>query len=144
MSRPLNKAAQKLCVWKSAAIDNSVNFEGVTRIFGYGSLCWKPPCEEKYILKRETVFVKNLLRRFYNFSCDHRGTPENPGLVVTLLGKEHPDYLKASYAEENHVFGICFDVDRTYISTLIPELDFRERHGYTRTLVETYSPKSSM
>ena len=145
MSRSIvTKATKKLCVWESAAIDKSVNFEGINRIFGYGSLCWTPPCDEKFIASRETCYVNDLKRRFYNYSCDHRGTPENPGLVVTLLGKDHPDYSKAStLTKENQVFGLCFTIEDSYLDTLLPELDYRERHGYTRTLVETYDPKTN-
>ena len=53
-------------------------------IFGYGSLCWRPepsfgdctayPCK-----------VRGWGRFFAQRSTDHRGTPENPGLVATML-----------------------------------------------------------
>lgn len=121
-------------------MDKSVSFEGVNRIFGYGSLCWKPPCDEREIVKTETVYVKDLKRRFWQSSCDHRGTPEYPGLVVTLLGKDHPDY--GDEEEENQVFGVCFSIRKSYLSTILPDLDYRERHGYTRTLVDTFDPKT--
>ena len=52
-------------------------------VFGYGSLCWRPdttlgdfdsfPC-----------ILRGWTRLFCQRSTDHRGTPEAPGLVVTL------------------------------------------------------------
>ena len=38
---------------------------------------------------------------------------------------------------------MCFNIKKSYLDTLLPELDYRERHGYTRTLVETYDPKTN-
>ena len=50
-------------------------------VFGYGSLLWQPEFEaEETILARATGFT----RSFCMWSIHHRGTEENPGLVLAL------------------------------------------------------------
>ena len=51
-------------------------------IIGYGSLIFKPPPHVSY---KVTGYLKGFIRRFWQSSIDHRGTPEYPGRVVTLL-----------------------------------------------------------
>lgn len=48
-----------------------------TAIFGYGSLIFKPPPFEG--LTSEPGYIKDHVRRFAQWSHDHRGTPERPG-----------------------------------------------------------------
>lgn len=52
-------------------------------IFGYGSLCWKAG-DINYAEKRIAI-LKGWKRRFYQRSCDHRGTPDSPGCKTLSL-----------------------------------------------------------
>lgn len=49
-------------------------------LFGYGSLMWKAdfPYEKKLV-----GYVRGYIRRFYQESIDHRGTPDNVSLFLT-------------------------------------------------------------
>lgn len=91
-------------------------------IFGYGSLVWKPGFrfEESHAARLE-----GFKRRFWQGSPDHRGTPERPGRVVTLL--EDPS---AS------VFGRAFRLSPEVFAKTLPRLDHREKGGYQRLSVE--------
>lgn len=51
-------------------------------IFGYGSLIWLPKIE---YTKSEKGFVKDYALRFWQGNTTHRGTPESPGRVATLI-----------------------------------------------------------
>lgn len=55
-------------------------------MIGYGLLIFKPP--PKYMF-RVTGYLKGYIRRFWQSSSDHRGTPEAPGRVVTLVLRHH-------------------------------------------------------
>lgn len=182
--------------WPTARVDGTADFTGVDRVFGYGSLVWKPPCKEEIVKKKHTAYIKGCVggygvlaglhrvpefgsrctytvcilfllfhlffsffsfplvgffvlpgpseshttllyerwhRRFWQTSVDHRGTPAKPGRVCTILPATHPDLVGEG---EGSTAGMVYEI--ADIDALLPELDFREKNGYTRTVVPYY------
>ena len=91
-------------------------------IFGYGSLIWRP--DFAYI-DRQPARVHGWIRRFWQGSHDHRGTPEAPGRVVTLLPESTSYCDGMAYLIEDHIKADVFD-----------QLDYREKNGYERHSIE--------
>jgi cation transport protein ChaC len=90
-------------------------------IFGYGSLLFRPGFD--YVARQPGV-VHGYARSFSQASPDHRGTPERPGRVVTLVACETASTLGA-------VYFVAAPADQ-----LFRLLDERERAGYERATVE--------
>ena len=90
-------------------------------IFGYGSLIWRPdfPYTASF-----TGYIDHWLRRFYQGSTDHRGVPESPGRVVTLLPQTGA-----------RCFGVAYEVDADQMNEIFAQLDYREKGGYDRFTV---------
>ncbi|PAV21672.1 cation transport regulator [Pyrrhoderma noxium] len=107
-------------------------------VFGYGSLIWKPP---PHTIKHTPGYLKGYVRRFAQKSHDHRGTPESPGRVVTLIHKEDWDRYSASdaFPEEDTVWGIAYTIDPAHDEVVRQYLDHREKDGYTVELVDIHS-----
>lgn len=86
---------------------------------------WKVdfPYEEKKL-----GYIKGYKRRFYQNSTDHRGTPENPGRVVTIIPAD----------EHFYVYGIAYRIHKSDIEKVVAHLDYREKGGYERKSVVFY------
>ncbi len=87
-------------------------------IFGYGSLVWRP---DMPVLERVPARLPGFARRFWQGSPDHRGTPQAPGRVVTLIDDPH-----------GAVDGVLYRVERTVADEVLAKLDHREKAGYQR------------
>ncbi len=98
---------------------------GAVWIFGYGSLLFRPDFPFDH---REVVRLDGWERRFWQGSTDHRGVPEAPGRVVTLVERA---------AARCH--GVAFRVTRGEEERVLAYLDHRERGGYTRASVALHT-----
>lgn len=87
-------------------------------IFGYGSLIWRPnfPAVDSI-----PGYIKDFSRRFYQGSTDHRGVPDAPGRVVTLLP-----------APGELTWGMAYAIMPEHAQVILAQLDHREKGGYER------------
>jgi cation transport regulator ChaC len=90
-------------------------------LFGYGSIMWKTGFEYE---ARELCLVRDKTRRFWQGSTDHRGTPEFPGRVVTLI--DSPGEI---------CWGIAYRLADSRVGQIVRGLDYREKGGYARANV---------
>ncbi|KAG5640681.1 hypothetical protein DXG03_007545, partial [Asterophora parasitica] len=106
-------------------------------VFGYGSLIFKPP---PHTIAQVPGFLKGYVRRFAQKSHDHRGTPESPGRVVTLVHKEDWDKFAGSdaFPDDDVVWGIAYTIDPAYEAEVRDYLDYREKDGYTLETLDIY------
>lgn len=93
----------------------------MTWVFGYGSLIWNPGFP---YVSTCVASVPGWARRFWQGSPDHRGTPNFPGRVVTLVED----------SSENCT-GRVFEIESQNESDVLKYLDVRESGGYQRTYV---------
>lgn len=94
------------------------HFDGRQQVwlFGYGSLIFK--ADFPY-LERRPARVHGWARRFWQGSHDHRGTPECPGRVVTLVAERD---------------ALCEGMAYLVSPATFEHLDFREKNGYLRVI----------
>lgn len=83
-------------------------------LFGYGSLIYKVDFD---YLERRPAYIQHWVRRFWQGSHDHRGTPQAPGRVATLVQKPGAHCVGMAYKVAPEVF---------------EHLDHREKNGYLR------------
>lgn len=87
-------------------------------LFGYGSLIFKAGFE---YIERQPASIEGWQRRFWQGSHDHRGTPQAPGRVLTLI--EQPG-------------AVCQGMAYRVAPRVFEQLDVREKNGYLRLPIE--------
>jgi cation transport regulator ChaC len=87
-------------------------------VFGYGSLIWRPGFA---FAERRRAVALGWTRRLWQRSTDHRGTPDEPGRVATMVR-----------ADGASCVGAAFRVPSASAATVLAELDVREQQGYDR------------
>lgn len=123
-------------------------------VLGYGSLIYKPPPHYTHRIPAE---IYGFMRRFWQSSVDHRGTPESPGRVVTLVPFEEirnrPRFLEDYELYENRgrpvsvdnwdahdlkTIGVVYYIPAEKAEEVREYLDVREQNGYTMHEVEVH------
>ncbi|MFY0990121.1 gamma-glutamylcyclotransferase [Halomonas sp. C05BenzN] len=98
------------------------HFDGHDEIwlFGYGSLIWKAgfPFQE-----RRPAHIHGWVRRFWQGSHDHRGTPKAPGRVATLVREPG---------------AVCHGMAYRITPEVLRPLDVREKNGYLREVIRLH------
>ncbi|KAF4210592.1 hypothetical protein CNMCM8980_003856 [Aspergillus fumigatiaffinis] len=106
--------------------------DGDLWVFGYGSLIWKPP---PHYDQRVPGYIDGYVRRFWQASTDHRGTPEAPGRVVTVIERGFWETLDDPHAHLEsstaRVWGAAYHIPASYAEEVHDYLDEREIDGYT-------------
>ncbi|KAH8884018.1 ChaC-domain-containing protein [Thozetella sp. PMI_491] len=98
-------------------------------LFGYGSLIWKPP---PHFDRRIPGWVTGYVRRFWQTSEDHRGTPEAPGRVVTLIERAYWEQITDHHGTApDKVWGVAYRIKAEKVDEVKEYLDIREINGYT-------------
>jgi cation transport regulator ChaC len=133
---------------------------GTLCLFGYGSLCWNPGTPGESALADPTVTSKRATALGYRRcwaqkSNDHRGTPAFPGIVCTLLQDAEVDQLRSRTKRKRTMTaaaaaasggttatttttteGVLFFVPPPLVQACLEELDFREKCGYGRDVIQ--------
>ncbi len=91
-------------------------------LFGYGSLIWLPDFPYR---ERRAARIFGWARRFWQGSHDHRGLPNAPGRVATLIRDPH------AYCD-----GVAYLIAGAAAESVVDRLDYREKNGYRRHHVE--------
>jgi cation transport protein ChaC len=93
-------------------------------VFGYGSLIWRPGFD---YLQAQPASLPGYTRRFWQGSHDHRGVPEQPGRVVTLIPEA-----------DEHCPGMAYLLESAVVTSTFEQLDHREKNGYQRVATDLH------
>jgi cation transport regulator ChaC len=75
-------------------------------------------------------------------SQDHRGTPEAPGRVVTLIEREYWQSLTDHHqSAPERVWGVAYRIEREKVAEVKDYLDIREINGYSIQYASFYPAK---
>ncbi|EXV02968.1 ChaC-like family protein [Metarhizium robertsii] len=113
------------------ATANTTNDDAASEfwLYGYGSLIWKPP---PHFDRKVPGWVNGYVRRFWQASEDHRGTPEAPGRVVTLIERSYWEKLTDHHdSAPEKVWGVAYRIVPEKVSEVKEYLDIREINGYS-------------
>ncbi|TFJ85094.1 hypothetical protein NSK_003518 [Nannochloropsis salina CCMP1776] len=137
-------AVQGVWVGSRALADEANDVPSPLYIFGYGSLMFRPQ-ESFASCERVDGVVKGWKRVWAQRSCDHRGEPHMPGLVVTVLSDSELETMGMREATDppSRVHGVAYRIPDENVARVLDELDFREKGGYTRAVVEVKPTTSS-
>ncbi|CAO3624338.1 unnamed protein product [Mucor fragilis] len=134
-------ASQQPDIIESVQDIQSSNKESISHsdgiwVFGYGSLIWKPPIHYE---QKQIGYIKNYVRRFWQHSEDHRGTPEKPGRVVTLIPYDEWKTIESVEGHDKVTWGVAFKIPSDDVEATRAYLDHREKNGYTVHTVDVFS-----
>mmetsp|Transcript_16466 Transcript_16466/g.29154 ORF Transcript_16466/g.29154 Transcript_16466/m.29154 type:complete len:229 (-) Transcript_16466:34-720(-) len=123
-----------------ATVQEALDEDEDVWLWGYGSLIYKHamPFEEQC-----DTYVEGFVRRFWQGSPDRRGTPETPGLVVTLLSVEEAKRLRPedeTFPLESKTWGSAFRIKAAVMREELARLEHRERAGYDKVEVKAVFP----
>jgi glutathione-specific gamma-glutamylcyclotransferase len=99
-------------------------------IFGYGSLIFRPDFP---FSARCQGYITGWTRRFWQASPDHRGTPQQPGRVATII-----------VSPQEQCWGVAYRVAEVDRARVLEQLDERERGGYERKIVPFYTSEAAL
>ncbi len=99
-------------------------------IFGYGSLVWRPGFRH---VARRPGWIRGWSRRLWQRSTDHRGTPEAPGRVATLVP-----------VADARCGGAAYHIDDADLPSVLDALHVREQQGYEVIEVDVQLDDGSM
>jgi len=109
---------------KITCVEDLLKKQECIRVFGYGSLIWKPDFEYDAMYHG---YVEGYERRFWQGNVHHRGTVDRPGRVLTLTKKEN-----------GRCHGVVYEVTGAEkVKAALDYLETRERHlgGYDIVIV---------
>jgi len=112
-----------------ASVNELLAEQKCIRVFGYGSLIWKPEFEYDNCY---LGYVEGYERRFWQGNKHHRGNTKKPGRVLTL-----------AKVENGHCWGVVFEITGTEkIESALSLLQTRECNlgGYEVVLVPVLVP----